>query len=85
MKLSKELKILTGGALAAAVFATGIVVGTVSADQPRMQSALRNLEQARGDLQNATADKGGHRVRAINLVNQAISEVNAGIRFDRRN
>ncbi|MGE0733130.1 MAG: hypothetical protein AB7G15_10950 [Alphaproteobacteria bacterium] len=85
MSLSKELKILTGGALAAAIFATGLIVGNVSADQPRMHAAKRNLEAARAELQAATADKGGHRVRALNLVDQAIAEVNAGIRFDRRN
>ena len=39
---------------------------------------------AKSELQRATADKGGHRVKAIGLVNSAIAEVNAGIAFDRR-
>jgi cytochrome c556 len=50
--------------------------------QPAMHKAIMNLEQAKANLDNASADKGGHRVRAIKLINQAISEVKAGISFD---
>lgn len=53
-------------------------------DQPFMQAARGNLQNARTELQRATPDKGGHRVNAIGLVNSAIAEVNAGIAFDRR-
>jgi hypothetical protein len=53
------------------------------ADQPNMQAALTALQQARDSLQNATADKGGHRAKAIKTVNQAIAEVKAGIEYDR--
>jgi hypothetical protein len=53
------------------------------ADQPNMQAALAALQQARDSLQNATADKGGHRARAIKTVTQAIAEVKAGIEYDR--
>jgi hypothetical protein len=55
------------------------------ADQPRMQAARVNLQQARAQLQQALRNKGGHRAQAIVYINSAISEVNAGIRFDRRN
>jgi hypothetical protein len=41
------------------------------------------LQQARDSLQNATADKGGHRVRALRTINQAIAEVKTGIEYDR--
>jgi hypothetical protein len=57
---------------------------TSNPDQPHMQAALSELQSARGELQAADADKGGHRVSALNLVASAISEVNAGINFDRR-
>ena len=53
-------------------------------DQPNMQEARGNLINARNELQRALADKGGHRAKAIGLVNSAIAEVNAGIAFDRR-
>jgi hypothetical protein len=52
--------------------------------QPQMQAARRNLLEARQHLARATADKGGHRVRAMRLIDQALSEVDAGIRFDNR-
>lgn len=52
--------------------------------QVNMQRALSNLQQARGDLQRASKDKGGHRARAIQLIDQAIREVRAGARYDAR-
>lgn len=54
-----------------------------AADQPHMQSALRSLDGARIELDRATADKGGHRAAAIELVNKAIDQVKEGIAFDR--
>jgi len=59
----------------AATFAAGYAV----AAQPHMQAALRALRNADTELNAALPDKGGHRVNAINLVNQAISETEAGI------
>lgn len=53
-------------------------------DQPFMKAARGDLITARNQLQQATPDKAGHRVKAIELVNDAIVEVNAGIAFDRR-
>jgi hypothetical protein len=50
--------------------------------QPRMEDALRHLREAAASLKAATADKGGHRVKAITLVEEAIAEVDKGIRFD---
>src|ERR1700687_1532866 len=55
------------------------------ADQPRMQAARTNLQQARAQLLSASRNKGGHRGAAIGYINSAISEINEGIRFDRRN
>ncbi|HEV7919398.1 MAG TPA: hypothetical protein VGR02_01265 [Thermoanaerobaculia bacterium] len=62
----------------------GFVVGRASAAQPEMQAALTNLREARANLDRATNDKGGHRNKAVRLVNDAIVEVEAGMRFDRR-
>ena len=55
-----------------------------AADQPHMQSALEALRTARRELDAATSDKGGHRAKAIALVNDAIAQVEKGIAFDRR-
>ena len=50
--------------------------------QPHMKAALATLKVAKGQLQKATPDKGGHRVAAIALVNDAIGEVEKGIAYD---
>lgn len=53
-------------------------------NQPHMRAALNSLQTAKNQLQAASADKGGHRAKAIDLVNAAIAEVNRGIAFDNR-
>ena len=59
----------------------GAVAGgvAVAETQVHMHNAKTNLQSALDQLNAATADKGGHRVNAIKLVNQAIDEVNLGI------
>jgi hypothetical protein len=49
------------------------------ADQPRMREALHRLREARAVLANAEHNKGGHRDKAIELIDRAIGEVEAGI------
>ena len=51
--------------------------------QPHMQQALDSLNQAKQHLQAAEHDKGGHRARALQLVDQAISQVRQGMQYDR--
>lgn len=53
-------------------------------NQPHMRAALGSLQSARGQLLAATADKGGHRAKAIELVNAAIEQTNLGIAYDNR-
>lgn len=59
----------------------GAVVGgvAVAATQVHMVNARNDLQSALDQLNAANADKGGHRVNAIKLVNEAIGEVNLGI------
>ena len=67
------------------VFVLFFTFGLVGfADQPRMAAARTDLQQARAQLQAALGNKGGHRVKAIEKINAAISEINQGIAFDRR-
>jgi len=47
-----------------------------------MQAALQHLREAAEELQKADRDKGGHRVQALNLTQQAITHVQAGIQYD---
>jgi hypothetical protein len=46
-----------------------------------MNEGIALLQSARGELQAATPNKGGHRERAMGLIDQAIGEVRAGIAF----
>ena len=75
---------MLGGIALAATFGLGAMTGAL-ADQPRMQSALNHLQMAKDDLQKASSDKGGHRVQAIEAVNNAIRHTRMGMRYDRRN
>jgi len=49
--------------------------------QPHMRAALDALRNAKRHLELAQADKGGHRVKAVELVNGAITETEAGIAY----
>lgn len=56
---------------------------TAQADaQPNMVTALASLQVSKTSLQNATADKGGYRVKALQNVNDAIDNVKKGIEYD---
>jgi ribosomal protein L16/L10AE len=67
----------------AGTLGAGLFIGQAMAQQPHMYAALNALETARTELQRALPNKGGHRLRAIALVNQAIEETNAGVRVGR--
>jgi len=70
-----------------AILLTGLTVGAIAgacvatAAQPNMQAALGSLQAARAELVKATANKGGHRERAIEAVDRAIYETREGIAF----
>ncbi|MDH6247170.1 hypothetical protein [Mycobacterium sp. OTB74] len=81
MYISK-LKLWIIGVLVAVSFAA-LGTGVAAADQWRMFDARDDLQNAKNALQAAEPDKGGHRVSAINLVQQAIDQVNAGIQAGR--
>ena len=70
--------------LPASLLAIVLPAAVKAADQPHMQVALESLRNAKRELDQATPDKGGHRAKAIRLVNQAMEETEKGMRFDRR-
>jgi len=80
MKTRRELALLaTGG-----VIATGLVAAAKPAlaeRQPEMVRARAALNDALQFLQTGGADKGGHKVKAMDLIRGAIEEINAGIEF----
>ena len=62
----------------------GLAAGVAQAEhQPNMHAALEHLRAAKESLEKADSDKGGHRVKAIELVNSAIHQVEEGIEFAR--
>ena len=79
--MKNHLKTLAvSGGLALALGA-GFFAGQAAADQSHMQTALESLRTARGELVAAKDNKGGHRLKALGYVDQAIAEVKAGIAF----
>jgi len=72
----RRLIVVAGAAI---LLEVGFTAGCVVVAQPHMYNALNALQTARGELQVALADKGGHRVIAIRLINEAIGQVQAGI------
>ena len=70
-------------AAAGAAAASAITVATTTAEayQGNMERAVSALYDALGSLKESTPNKGGHRERAIALVQQAISETQAGIEY----
>ncbi len=79
-KISATLFLAT--ALSFGMMAT--MTSTSSAQgQTEMNEAIEHLRAAKGALEHAAANKGGHREAAIKLVDQAIAEVEAGKAFAR--
>jgi hypothetical protein len=73
-------KTLIGAGLAVAMV-SGVFIGEAVAGQPHMRNALDALKTARSELEMAEHNKGGHRERAMDLIDRAISEVHAGIDY----
>ncbi len=77
MRLSPVFR--TSALVAGSMLAGSLMTGTAFAYQGHMWNALHALQNAEAQLEAASANKGGHRVNAIGLVQQAIAEVQAGI------
>ena len=60
-----------------------MAVNSARADQPHMQRALEHLRAAREELRAAEHNKGGWRVRALEHVDKAINDTEAGMRAGR--
>jgi hypothetical protein len=67
-----------------AAIALGVAFSSTAparADEPHMRAALEHLRMARHELEVATPNKGGHRERAMEHLDQAIHQTEDGIRF----
>jgi hypothetical protein len=65
----------------AAIGLLGATAKSANAYQGNMERALSSLSEALSALRESTANKGGHRARAMDLVRQAMDETQAGIAF----
>jgi hypothetical protein len=53
---------------------------------PVIRAAIKDLERTKGSLQNrADNDFGGHRVKAINAIDQALQELQLALEFKPKN
>jgi len=52
---------------------------------PHVRRARRALEAAKRQLEQAAQDYGGHRAKALELVNQAIAEVDQALEYAKAN
>ncbi|WP_041367694.1 hypothetical protein [Methylocella silvestris] len=83
MKLTRrDVAALAGSSAIAASLAS---VSPAAAYQGNMERALGALQDAFGSLQAATPNKGGHRERAMDLIQRAIAQVQEGIDFANAN
>ena len=64
--------------LAAAMLAMVPIVASAAEPQTEMNEAIGHLKEAREALAHASKNKGGHREKAMSLIDQAIEEVKAG-------
>jgi len=67
----------------------GLLIGTAlgswaAIHQPHMRAALDALKSAKRELDSAEHNKGGHRVKALELVERAIEQTRKGIEAGER-
>ena len=61
--------------------ASSLGIGYAIGAQPHMEATIALLQNARSELNAATPNKGGHRERALVLIDQTIEQVREGIAF----
>jgi hypothetical protein len=77
MSMSSSARHLLLGVIVATSLGVGYAIGA----QPHMQATIGLLQSAHSELAAATPNKGGHRERALQLIEQAVEQVREGITF----
>ena len=75
--------------LAATVFVSGLTLGLVTSAwtaerHPEIRAAQKDLSRAKAHLKDAAHDFGGHRVKAIEFIDQAQGELREALQYDRK-
>jgi len=83
MTIEKNRREMIQLAGVAAIAASALTLSTNSASayQGNMERALSSLYSALASLREATPNKGGHKEQAVQLIQQAIDQVQQGINF----
>jgi hypothetical protein len=80
MNIWKWATFALAGVLAVVLGFGGLVTRVEAGEkQPHLRSAMVNLRSAKAQLEKSSDDAGGHRVKAIDLTQQAIDAVQRGI------
>ena len=78
----KASTLVLAGALSLVVGRSAMISDVAAEPQPAMSKAVERLVEAKRFLESATPDKGGHRVKALEAVNLALTETREGIKYD---
>jgi hypothetical protein len=76
-------------ALALGGFAPSNLIGQTNNTQknerhPHIRAAIRELREAKNELENAAHDFGGHRVQAIKDIDQTVKQLEKALKFDKK-
>ncbi len=86
--LSLALLIMAPNVMSAATPATApapqVVKGKGGEQHPHIRAALRELREARRELETAAHDFGGHRKEAIEAVDNAIKQLQEALEYDKK-
>jgi uncharacterized membrane-anchored protein YhcB (DUF1043 family) len=81
-------EIMVARKIAVMVLVVGLMIGGAVAcyatEQPHMVAAMEHLRAAKAELEKAEHNKGGHRAKAIEIINRAMEQVQKGIEAGER-
>lgn len=79
---------ITPGAISAATPANAptpqVLKGSKGEQHPHIRAAIRELREARRELETAAHDFGGHRKEAIEAVDNAIRQLQQALEYDKK-
>jgi hypothetical protein len=52
-------------------------------EHPNIEAAIKHLDEAKRNLENAAHDFGGHRANALKHVNEALEECHRALQYDK--
>jgi hypothetical protein len=84
---SRRRVLVEGLSLASLCFVAGFSAPALARPDerhPRIHAAIRELREAKKELEKADHDFGGHRVDAIKAVDHAIKQLEKALEYDRK-